>query len=210
VAAIGAACTPTRPSIEEAPMPRITSAPSLTRNDHGRIGRAHQHVTAIAVAITAALALVIGHSLPAQAVEGHPASATASAHATAAEARAGAVVTATAAAVRTGSGTTTRTDPRTLTPDDPRVITASSKSAGWDRHGPWVDISKEAWPIITAITGAGSATRFCAIPKIGPFLCLIGVGLIAGVTEWVKHHPPCPGNQVFRFYLGDTPSYCHD
>jgi hypothetical protein len=97
-----------------------------------------------------------------------------------------------------------------VTADDPRVITASSKSAGWDRHGPWVDISKDAWPIITAITGAGSATRFCAIPKIGPFLCLIGVGLIAGVTEWVKHHPPCPGDQVFRFYLGDTPSYCHD
>jgi hypothetical protein len=179
-AATHAASTATRNTTEEAPMTRITSAPSGTRNGRGRIGRAHQHVAAVAVAITAALALVIGCSLPAQATEGHLASATASAHATAAEARAGA------------------------------AITASSKWAGWDRHGPWVDISREAWPIITAITGAGATARFCAISKIGPFLCLIGVGFIAGVTEWVKHHPPCPGDQVFRFYLGDTPSYCHD
>ncbi|MFT2752591.1 hypothetical protein [Clavibacter sp. Sh2088] len=193
-------------------MTRITSAPSGTTNGRGRIGRAHQHVAAVAVAITAALALVIGYSLPAQATERHLASATttASAHAAAAEARAGAAITATASAVTTGDGATTHLDPRTLTPDDPRVITASSKSAGWDRHGPWVDISRDAWPIITAITGAGATARFCGIAKIGPFLCLIGVGLIAGVTEWVKHHPPCPGDQVFRFYLGDTPSYCHD
>jgi hypothetical protein len=209
-AATHAASTATRNTTEEAPMTRITSAPSGTRNGRGRIGRAHQHVAAVAVAITAALALVIGYSLPAQATEGHLASATASAHATAAEARAGAAITATASAVTTGDGATTHLDPRTLTPQDPRVITASSKWAGWDRHGPWVDISREAWPIITAITGAGATARFCAISKIGPFLCLIGVGFIAGVTEWVKHHPPCPGDQVFRFYLGDTPSYCHD
>ena len=172
-------------------MTHVTADPTRTRTHHGRIGRAHQHVVALVVAITAALALTIGCSLPAQAVESHAASAAAT-------------------AVATGGGTTTRTDPRTLTPDDPRVITTSSKSAGWDRHGPWVDISKEAWPIITAIAGAGATVRFCGIAKIGPFLCLIGAGMIAGVTEWVKHNPPCPGNQVFRFYLGDTPSYCHD
>lgn len=188
-------------------MTRIISAPSGIRTGDGEIGRACQHIAALAIAITAALAMVIGYCLPAQAVEGRPASTTVSAQVRAAETRAGAVITTTA--VTTGDGTGTATGPRPLTPDDPRVIAASSTSAGWDKHGPWVDISKEGWPIITAIAGAGAVARFCLIAKIGPFLCLIGVGLIAAVTEWVKHHRPCPGNQKFRFYLGNTPSYCH-
>ncbi|WP_445337788.1 hypothetical protein [Clavibacter sp. CFBP 8614] len=191
-------------------MTRITSAPSRTRNDRGRIGRAHQHVAALAIAITTALAVVIGCSMPAQAAESHPASAAATAHVTAAEARAGAAITATAAAVTTSGGTSTTLTPTDPGVKDPHALGASAKSAGWDRHGPWVDISKDAWPIITASGGAGATVRFCAIAKIGPFLCFLGVIAIAAVTEWVKHHPPCPGDQKFKFYFGDTPSYCHD
>ena len=189
-------------------MTHVTADPSRPRTHHGRIGRAQQHVAALVVAITAALALTIGCSLPAQAVESHAASAAATAHITAAEARGGAAIT--AAAVTTGDGTSTTLTPTDPGVKDPHALGASAKWAGWDRHGPWVDVSKDAWPIIAASGGAGATVRFCAIAKIGPFLCFLGVIAIAAVTEWVKHHPPCPGDQKFKFYFGDTPSYCHD
>jgi len=113
-------------------------------------------------------------------------------------------------AVTTGDGTSTTLTPTDPGVKDPHALGASAKWAGWDRHGPWVDVSKDAWPIIAASGGAGATVRFCAIAKIGPFLCFLGVIAIAAVTEWVKHHPPCPGDQKFTFYFGDTPSYCHD
>ncbi|MFD2340098.1 hypothetical protein FGG90_13550 [Clavibacter tessellarius] len=115
-------------------------------------------------------------------------------------------------AVTTGDGTSTTLTPTDPGVTDPHALGASAKWAGWDRHGPWVDVSEDAWPIIAASGGAGATVRFCAIAEIGPFLRFLGVIAIAAVTvtEWVKHHPPCPGDQKFTFYFGDTPSYCHD
>lgn len=186
-------------------MPRFIAAASPRRTDERPRRSARQQFAVLAIAITAALTTVIGHSIPAEAAE-HPVSVATAVHAEAAAAAPTDADTASASA----AGTSTTYTPSGAEAKDPHQIGASARSWGWNWHGGlWVDIPASAWPILVAFAGSGATSYFCRVPEIGPLLCAIGGAATAAVVEWVKHHPPCPNGGTFRFYTGDRESYCH-
>ena len=184
-------------------MPRFIAAASPRRTDERPRRSARQQLAVLAIAITAALTTVIGHSIPADAAE-HPVSVATAVHAEAAAAAP------TNADTASASGTSTTSAPSGPDVKDPHQIGASARSWGWNWHGGlWVDVPASAWPILVAFTGSAATANFCRIPEVGWLLCAIGGAATAAVVEWVKHHPPCPNNGTFRFYTGDRESYCH-
>ena len=186
-------------------MPRFIAAASPRRTDERPRRSARQQLTVLAIAITAALTTVIGHSIPAGAAE-HPVSVATAAHAGAAASAPTDADTASASA----AGTSITYTPSGAEANDPHQIGASARSWGWNWHGGfWVDIPASAWPILVAFTGSAATANFGRVPEVGWLLCGIGGAVTAAVVEWVKRHPPCPNNGTFRFYTGDRESYCH-
>ena len=113
-------------------MPRFIAAASPRRTDERPRRSARRQLAVLAIAITAALTTVIGHSLPAEAAE-HPVSAATAVHARAASAAAPtSAVTAPASAA---GGTSTAYTPSGAEAADPHQIGASARSFGWNWHG---------------------------------------------------------------------------
>jgi hypothetical protein len=83
--------------------------------------------------------------------------------------------------------------------------------AGWNSHGPWLDISYAMQKVIIAVGSATATLQICRIagPE-GAALCAFGAIFFTGVFELLKAHRICPPGQSFRlYYFSHHPSYCH-
>jgi len=88
-------------------------------------------------------------------------------------------------------------------------LSSSLRQVGWNKHGPWINLSYTAQKVILAASSSYITANICRIPEVGWALCLLSAAAFAGLFELLKAHRICPANRpVFKLYLSNYPSYC--